>query len=359
MYSTCLFCTAHLGANESVEHFPVGRRLAFDSDKGRLWVVCGNCARWNLSPLEERWEAIEECERLFRATRLRMSTDQIGMARLKEGLELVRIGSPMRPEMAAWRYGDQFGRRRRRMTQYGVASTLAVGGLYALGGLGATAFAPWLYIAALGITRGYLGIDTSPLALSGTAAGRIVIAREHLKKAKLGWQNEGERWSLVLPHRGVRNAGQPFWDPRRRHETVFDGDDAIWAARMILPTVNHAGAGRRVVAEAVSFLEETPSPEGLMRRTARSFAGKKSGTLKEQFVPIAGLPSAVRLALEMSTHEESERAALEGELRGLEQAWRSAEEIAQIADNLIVDPGVSTAFDALRSRRDDGPRGLR
>jgi hypothetical protein len=62
MYSTCLFCNANLGSNEVVEHFPVGRRLAFDATKGRLWVVCRSCERWCLSPLEERWEAIEECE---------------------------------------------------------------------------------------------------------------------------------------------------------------------------------------------------------------------------------------------------------------------------------------------------------
>ncbi|MDH3570746.1 MAG: hypothetical protein OER89_11260, partial [Gemmatimonadota bacterium] len=85
----------------------MGRRLAFDPTKGRLWVVCRKCERWNLTPLEERWEAFEECERLFRATRIRASTDNIGIAKLKEGLELVRIGEPLRPEFAAWRYGDQ------------------------------------------------------------------------------------------------------------------------------------------------------------------------------------------------------------------------------------------------------------
>src|SRR6185295_8139209 len=50
MYSTCLFCNGPLGANERIEHFPVGSRLAFDSEKGRLWVVCVGCARWNLTP---------------------------------------------------------------------------------------------------------------------------------------------------------------------------------------------------------------------------------------------------------------------------------------------------------------------
>lgn len=43
MYSTCMFCNQPLGANEAVETFPVGRRLAFDAAKGRLWVVCGKC----------------------------------------------------------------------------------------------------------------------------------------------------------------------------------------------------------------------------------------------------------------------------------------------------------------------------
>src|ERR671919_55679 len=133
MYSTCLFCKNSLGANEAIEHFPVGRRLAFDAAKGRLWVVCRQCERWNLTPLEERWEAIETCERLFSETRLRVSTDNIGLARLREGLELVRIGSALRPEIAAWRYGDQFGRRRRKHMAIMGAGIAAVAGIVVLG----------------------------------------------------------------------------------------------------------------------------------------------------------------------------------------------------------------------------------
>ncbi|HET6701822.1 MAG TPA: hypothetical protein VFH14_08470, partial [Gemmatimonadaceae bacterium] len=43
-----------------------------------------------------------------------------------------------------------------------------------------------------------------------------------------------------------------------------------------------------------------------------------------------------RLAFEMALHEEQERRALQGELIALEQAWRDAEEIAKISDNLLV-----------------------
>src|SRR5256885_2348802 len=133
MYSTCLFCNQDLGRNEAIEHFPVGRRLAFDSAKGRLWVVCRKCERWNLTPLDDRWEAIEECEREFRATKLRVSTDNIGLARLRDGTELVRIGEPQRPEMAAWRYGDQFGRRRKRYLVYTGLGVAAGAGVIILG----------------------------------------------------------------------------------------------------------------------------------------------------------------------------------------------------------------------------------
>src|SRR5580765_2783863 len=129
MYATCLFCQKDLGRNESFETFPVGRRLAFDAAKGRLWVVCSHCERWNLSPLEERWEAIEQAERYYRDSKRRVATDNIGLSKLRDGTTLVRIGEPLRPEFAAWRYGDQFGRRRRRQL------LLVGGGVAALGAI--------------------------------------------------------------------------------------------------------------------------------------------------------------------------------------------------------------------------------
>ena len=128
MYRSCLFCSSDLGANEAIEKFPVGRRLAFDPARGRLWVVCRGCDRWNLTPIEERWEAIEQCEKLFRATPLRASTDNVGLAKLSEGLTLIRIGEPARPEFAAWRYGEIFTRRRRRWyVAAGATAVVAIG----------------------------------------------------------------------------------------------------------------------------------------------------------------------------------------------------------------------------------------
>ena len=109
MYSTCLHCTRDLGRNDMVETLPIGRRLAFDADKGRLWVVCASCGKWNLVPFDTRLESIDACERLFRDTRTRYSTDNIGMAKVGDGLTLVRVGKALRPEFASWRYGSSHG----------------------------------------------------------------------------------------------------------------------------------------------------------------------------------------------------------------------------------------------------------
>ena len=40
VFKTCVHCCDDLGANEVLSTFPVGERLAFDSVKGRLWVIC-------------------------------------------------------------------------------------------------------------------------------------------------------------------------------------------------------------------------------------------------------------------------------------------------------------------------------
>src|SRR5213075_3057700 len=81
---------------------------------------------------------------LFRASPLRVTTDQIGLARLRDGTELVRIGEPLRPEFAAWRYGQRFVQRRMR-SQLAAGGAAIVAGAGALAfGAGALAFAPLL-----------------------------------------------------------------------------------------------------------------------------------------------------------------------------------------------------------------------
>ncbi|HMA43853.1 MAG TPA: hypothetical protein VKO86_07545, partial [Gemmatimonadales bacterium] len=65
---------------------------------------------------------------------------------------------------------------------------------------------------------------------------------------------------------------------------------------------------------------------------------------------VAALPAPTRLALEMALHEEAERRAIQGELELLEEAWREAEEIAAIADNLFLPTEVERSLEALKRK---------
>jgi len=343
MYSTCLFCNQALGTNAMLESFPVGRRVAFDADKGRLWVVCRKCERWNLTPLEERWEAVEEAERLYRGARRRVATAEIGLARLHDGTDLVRIGAPLRPEFAAWRYGDQFGRRRNRQMLVAGAGLVAVGGLVvggatlgvAVGGFG------WM-ISRLG-QQVIHGSGETIVARIRTEAGEVLpVRRRHLAESTLEHASDGAL-AIELRYKNGRSR--------------FEGPDALRVASLVIPAVNRFGGSRRTVAAAVGEIEQVGGPERYVEQLARRGAemtavrGRphrwgRRGRIGR--TGLYGLAPIDRLALEMALHEDAERRAIAGELAQLADAWRDAEEIAAIADDLLVPAGVRAALARMR-----------
>lgn len=359
MYATCLFCNGDLGRNEAIEAFPVGRRLAFDAAKGRLWVVCRRCERWNLTPLEERWEAIEACEREFAGTKLRVSTDEIGLARLKDGLELVRIGAPQRPEMAAWRYGDQFGRRRRRYLAL-AGGVVAAGGIAVVAGpmmglIGAGAVSPLVNVLNTGVAlyRSKIVVHV-PDPAGGTFRTRLA----DLPKVRLLSDGDELVMRIHAARARVGFAAAPTvpWYRYNRGETrELRGEAAIRAAGAILPRLNRSGGSARNVQQAVKLLEDVPNIERLFVTAAASTNGGRA------FHPVRNalksVPIEQRLALEMAAHEETERRALEGELHILEAAWRDAEEIAHIADDMFLPASVDEDLARLKRERDARARG--
>ena len=348
-----MFCQKPLGGNEVVESFPVGRRLAFDSARGRLWVVCLKCERWNLTPLEERWEAVEDCERIFRGTRVRVSTENIGLARHPEGLTLVRVGRPLRPEFAAWRYGDQLGRRRRRAILYTGAVAVALGGAVA-GGVAAgvvsgsmlTLVPNWVHIVARA--------RKAKLRITG---GQVVyLNRTDIGLTRIRPADDHRGFKLQIKRRTYPfylRTGEEVW------EIWFEGGKAHRIASAILPKINSAGAGRAKVKDAVDLIERAGHPAEYLTRIAD---GKRFMDWRGAPGYVAKMPHPMRLALEMSLHEEQERRALEGELWVLERAWREAEEVAGISDNLFLPEGTDERLRELRdeaavstSRPPEGP----
>ena len=118
---------------------------------------------------------------------------------------------------------------------------------------------------------------------------------------------------------------------------VLYGEHALRGLGLVLPHVNRYGGNREMVQQAVRHIEHTGDPMRYVRYVACRPA--LAGSITE-------MPAVVRLALEMSSHEEQERRALEGELARLEQAWQEAEEIAGISDSLLLP---TSMLDRLRS----------
>ncbi|MDE3054781.1 MAG: hypothetical protein KGJ70_12900, partial [Gemmatimonadota bacterium] len=334
-----------------IEHFPGGRRLAFDAEKGRLWVICGSCARWNLSPLDERWEAIEEAERLFRDTRMRVTTDNIGLARLADGMQLVRIGKPLRPEFAAWRYGTRFARRR-------VNAQVVTGVAAAAVGLAGVVLGP---ILAPALVTGGISIIAFPGFT--TIAGAVpmigaVAARDYLLDDRVAARFRRGRRLLVVRARHVRDAEFHLLGDhptlRLPHDggwVYADGSEAMYMASVLLAGANRFGGSPVRVSDAVARIEHAGDAARFLQRASRDIAWREGRTQSALNVMrrlgALHLMADECLALEMALHEETERRALEGELDLLAGAWREAEQIAAIADDLLPPPGL----DRLRGLR--------
>lgn len=329
MWSHCIVCSASLGKNEDLEQFSIGQRLAFDAGKGRLWVVCPRCERWNLVPIDQRWEAVEALERAFRDTPTRYSTAEIGMARLAGGLELVRIGDPIPGEFAAWRWGSRFGRRRRRLKSTvkrmklpEVESRVAWAAGLALAPL-APVLAPLVVVGGI--------ISAPAILLSRVGVGwpvapgvRHRVSRSQLRSGGItpsgvypGWSVHLQVWEEVTAF--GRTANLFKW-------REFSGEDAIRLARRALPLLNRRTPAFGTISEAVREISDHGGVEGYLSHAAG---------LKPKWVGFRYYPKPILLGMEMALFEVEERRALEGEMERLVEAWREAETLAAISDDLI------------------------
>jgi hypothetical protein len=107
------------------------------------------------------------------------------------------------------------------------------------------------------------------------------------------------------------------------------GDAAVRVAALACARRNQIGASVATVQEAVRWVEARGGPDGLLRAP--------DGMPRE----LRRVPYVERLALEMALHEDAERQALEEELTRLEAAWREADAIAAIADDLLLPASVT------------------
>jgi hypothetical protein len=346
MHSHCPTCTTPLGSNRVLESCPVGRRMAFDSVRGRFWILCPRCRSWNLLPLEDRWEPIDEAERLFESAVIGARTQRIAIGRVADGTELVRVGDAEEGELAGWRYGRELVGRWRRHRRL-VAGSVGVAGVLTL--------VPAVGLGA--VVSLYAGLGAGGLVLRRLRSNRPVFRRTEGEGPEPGVEGGPEgavfrerdlQRLLLVPGPGRRDAGGPpkdeGWralvDRWHRPPLELDRWEAKRALRAMLAVWNAEGGSPTQVRRATARVVELGTADRVLARAAQDL---NRGNAWEYHMAWPFLETAriqwadrtLRLAVEIAAHEDLERRALEGELRVLEREWAMAEELAGIEDELL------------------------
>ncbi len=350
MWNHCIVCSSDLGRNRDLEEFPIGGRLAFDSRKGRLWVVCPKCERWNLVPIDQRWEAVEALEKAYRNTTTRFSTAEIGLGRLAAGLEIVRIGDPVPGEFAAWRWGSRFGRRRRRLKssekkrekRFELERGPALAAGIALAPL-APILAPFVVAGGILLAPAFLlsRLESSWPVEPGSGHR---VGRWQLKSGGITPSDVAPGWSIHVQTWVREEVTGGYTNILRWRE--YTGDRAVSLARRALPLLNRRAPKFVTISDAVSEISNQGGVDGYLDHAA---------ALKPKWVAFRHYPKAILLAMEMALFESEERRALEGELERLTAAWREAEQLAAISDSLLIPSGWEAFRAQARTVRESAP----
>jgi hypothetical protein len=316
LYARCMFCNGAFPHSVLFSRVPPGNRLAFDTGRGRLWSICGRCSRWNLIPGEERFDAIDELERVVHDGALLLAGTANISLHAHGDLTIIRIGGARLLERAAWRYGRESspGDVYRRIGR-GRAERTADALLRAGERLGTLRPAlDWGPSAVLDLVRWQ---RFGNVAWSGRERCAHCGSVLHTLHFDSSW------WLLPRLEDGLLVVGVPCtrcdpWTPRN----VFDvrGPDADALLRRSLAYQHVARASEHEVRDATSVLQRAGSAERLLAELSN---GRTS---------LWKLGPTRTLALEIAASHLAERRAMELRLQVLEAEWRVEEPLARIVD---------------------------
>ena len=319
MYRKCLVCSREFEPNDALEHLDRGRRVACDPARGRLWLICRGCSRWSLIPMDSRWEAVEELERLVTDRgRLLSRTDNVALLRAGP-LEIVRVGGAELREEAWWRYGRELKSRRERYHKLSTAGTVAaaatIAGSWATGGMSfVAAWLVWDKAPGL-VTGGARLLRFGRTAWRGHGAcercGRAIHRVRYRDREELVLRSEGESVGVRIFCRHCEASDSGF---------LLAGQEAGHTLRRVLTYHHFAGASEGRVDKAARLID------------AAGGTGRLPSRILNKATPLHKVGRVGRVALEIAVHEDHERRLLSMEVAELEAHWRREEELAQIMD---------------------------
>lgn len=326
MYTTCAFCSGRLDGDGGPSGLAVGRRLAFDEWRGRLWVICLKCSRWNLAPLDDRLDRIDALARAAGEGRVAAATEHVTLIRW-QGYDFVRVGKPPRIEFATWRYGERLRARQREQLKFVVPLTVATVGLAVAVNVaagGSVGLFVWnmpniaraMYRGIVGRRR--VGVVEPPIC---ERCGSVMnLQAKHVAHARLVAQRQTDL-ALILSCPKCRAEG-----------AMLIGADAQAALRLGLTYLALARHHKQRAEDAARLVESAGGPDRLIRDVAR------------RELTLRSLAPERRLAFEMAVDERAE-------VEEIERQWKEAEEIAEIADGaLSTDPELEEHLRELRSK---------
>jgi len=291
--------------------------VAYDLDRGRLWMVCRFCSRWSLVPIEARWEALEELERVLSGgpiqsgrsgpVRLVSRTDHITLFSVGP-LEVVRVGGAEYSEEAWWRYGRELG---------GVARKLP-------------RLTPWLR------AKGVAWKGHRECSECGYLFTEVPFSDRNILVVQLGLGGQtGEGLASQEDGPGVASASSPTLARRcpKCRDAVdgglhLRGPEAEITLFRLLAFDHNTGAPIDRIRTAARMIQDPGGPSSLVRVLTRH--GR----------PLGDLPPVGVLALEMVTNDARERTLLKMELAELEFRWNREEELAALIDGELTPVGI-------------------
>jgi hypothetical protein len=311
----------------------VGRRIAFDEWRGRLWVVCPRCSRWNLTPFDDRLERIEAVARAAGQGRIAASTQQVSLIRWGR-YDFVRVGKPLRVELATWRYGERLRNRQRERMKVvlpltvaaiglGVAANVAAGGGFGLVVWNVHRAVDWFYRRMVGNRK----ISMAEAPICARCGSLMQLRARHVQFARVVPDTHAEMAVLLSCPQCHTEGAQ------------LTGAEAVQVLRQGLTYLNEVRRFGKRAEDAAREVDKVGGPEWLMRDVA--YHQKTLRSLRPER----------RLALEMAVDEQAEA-------EELERQWREAEELADIADGtLSTSAQLEEELRRLKKKNDDQPSG--
>jgi hypothetical protein len=322
VFTRCLICHTPFEENEALEHLSRGDRVAYDPARGRLWLICKACKRWSLVPLEARWEALEELEKLVK-DRARLLSQTENIALLRAGpLEVVRVGRAHLAEEAWWRYGRELQDRRTTAKKLSIAGSVATGavfaGSWATGGM--SLIGMWILLNHLpdSFTNAARWLRFGQHAWRGrevcARCGRVIHAVPFRDRGALYVLPERDEGGVALAYRC------PTCGEQQDGGLALHGRPAERTLRRVLAYQHFSGASERRIRSATRLIEEAGSARDLTRIVVKD--GKR----------LSDIQRTGAIALEIAASESAEQRLLELELADLEAHWREEETLAEIID---------------------------